>query len=193
MTNYMQKRLEEYGKTVEINGFRNVCVEDAKDLSKTLKDKIPVTCDAQLFDANLVATWQHLYFAVLNAVMNLNSARGISKSIAVETLLYASAQGQISRAIDFIGLKPNSKNAAIVIVCKDAESAEAAIKPASKLLGTEPDESVLVLTKAKISHIKKAFKISEAELDASMSRGINSEQAIVDLVVERVALLSTRI
>ena len=189
----MQKRLEEYGKTLQISGFRNVHVKDAKLFSNTLKDKLPVDCDFQLFDADLVATWEHLYFAVLNALMNLKGPLGISKSIAVETVLYASAQRQIRKAIEFMGLKPDSKNAAITVVCNHEESIEAAIKAASELLGAQSDDSVLELSEEKVNRIRKAFKISDAELDASKSRGANKEQALVDLIVERVALLSTRL
>lgn len=189
----MRSHLEEYGKFVEITGFRNVRVKDAKGLSKTLIDKFPVDCDVQFFDANLVATWQHLYFAVLNALMNIETERCISKSIAVETVLYASAQRQIRKAIDFIGLKPKSENAAIVVVCNNEESGGAVIEAASALLGAVPDESVLELSKAKANLIRNAFGIGEAELDASISRGVNKDQALVELVVERVALLSTRL
>jgi len=189
----MQRRLEEYGKTVEITGFRNVHIKDARDLSKTLKSKLPEDCEIQLFDADLVATWEHLYFAVLNALMNKKGTRGISKTTAVETVLYASAQRQIQKAIDFIGLKPDSKNAAIVVVSNNTESVEEGLKAAAELLGNQPDESVLELSKPKLSRIRKAFKISDLELSASMSRGVNLEQALVDLVVERVALLSTRL
>jgi tRNA threonylcarbamoyladenosine modification (KEOPS) complex Cgi121 subunit len=189
----MQRRLEEYGKTVEITGFRNVRVKDAKSLSQTLKDKLPPDCEVQLFDANLVATWEHLYFAVLNALMNLKSARGISRSIAVETVLYASSQRQIQKAIDFIGLKPNSENAAIVVVCANAESAKAALRTVAELVRAQPDESVLELSAAKIRRIRKAFIITKAELDAASARGVDFQNALVDLVVERVALLSTRL
>lgn len=189
----MQRRLEEYGKIVEITGFRNIRIKDGKSLSQALSGMLPRDCEVQFFDAALVATWEHLYFAVLNAVMNLKSTRGISKSIAVESVLYASAQRQIQKAIDFIGLKPDSENAAVVVICENAESLKAGLGAASKLVGAEPDDSVLKLSNAKVERIRKEFNITNAELLAAKARGVNCEQAIVDLVVERVALLSTRL
>ena len=96
---------------------------------------LPRDCEVQFFDAALVATWEHLYFAVLNAVMNLKSTRGISKSIAVESVLYASAQRQIQKAIDFIGLKPDSENAAVVVICENAESSRLGLELPPSLLG----------------------------------------------------------
>jgi tRNA threonylcarbamoyladenosine modification (KEOPS) complex Cgi121 subunit len=189
----MQRRLEEYGKTVEITGFRNIRIKDGKRLSQTLTGMLPRDCEVQFFDAALVATWEHLYFAVFNAIMNLKSTRGISKSIAVESVLYASAQRQIQKAIDFIGLKSDSENAAVVVICENAESVKAGLEAASKLIGAQPDESVLEMSKVKMVRLRKDFSITNAELYAAKARGVSDEQAIVDLVVERVALLSTRL
>lgn len=178
---------------MEITGFRNIHIKDCKSLSQTLTGMLPRDCEVQFFDAALVATWEHLYFAVLNAIMNLRSTRGISKSIAVESVLYASAQRQIQKAIDFIGLKPNCENAAVVIIGENAESVKAGLEAASKLVGAQPDDSVLELSKVKMGRIRKDFDITDAELCAATARGVSDEQAIVDLVVERVALLSTRL
>ncbi|HTY75414.1 MAG TPA: KEOPS complex subunit Cgi121 [Candidatus Nanoarchaeia archaeon] len=189
----MQKRLEEYGKTIEITGFRNIHIRDAKFISQTLTSRLNGDCEIQFFDADLVATWQHLYFAVLNAIMNLRSSRRISKSIAVETVLYACAQKQIQKAIDIIGLKPNCENAALVVICEDEASATAGLDKVSKFLGSMPDDSVLELSKLKIERIRKAFDITQTELTTASASGVNEEQALVDLVVERVALLSTRL
>jgi len=189
----MQKRLEEFGKTVEITGFRNVHIKDAKFISQTLMSKLSGHCEIQFFDADLVATWQHLYFAVINAIMNLRSSRRISKSIAVETVLYACAQKQIQKAIDIIGLKPSSENAALIAICEDETSAKDGLEEVSKFLGSIPDDSVLELSKLKIERIRKAFDITQTELTAAAASGANEEQALVDLVVERVALLSTRL
>jgi len=189
----MQRRLEEYGKIVEITGFRNAHIKDARSFSQILAGKLPTDCEVQFFDADLVATWQHLYFAVLNALMNLKSNRGISNSIAVETVLYASAQRQILKAINFIGLKPDSENAAMVVICENAESAKAGLDAAAKLVGAQLDESVLELTETKAKRIRKVFDISDEEINVAKTRSVGSEQALVDLVVERVALLSTRL
>lgn len=188
----MLKRLEAYMKFVEISGFRGVQIDDAKAFSNALLSKLPRGCEVQLFDADLVATWQHLYFAALNAAMNFKSKRGVSKSLAVETVLYASGQGQIQKAIDLIGLKFDSKNAAVVVICDKAESAAVGLEAVAKLLGAKPDESVLDLTPTKIVRIRKAFDISDAELEAVSARS-RGEAALIDLVVERVALLSTRL
>jgi tRNA threonylcarbamoyladenosine modification (KEOPS) complex Cgi121 subunit len=188
----MLKTIEEYQKTVEITGFRNVSISDAKKISQNLQSRLPSNCEIQLFDADLVATWQHLYFATINALMAFKNGRNISKSLAVETVLYASAQGQIQKAIEQIGVKPETKNVALLLICEKSESAKAGLEATAKLLGVQPDESVLELSQIKIERIRKVFDITYAELEAK-SANVGGEKVLVDLVVERVALLSTHI
>jgi tRNA threonylcarbamoyladenosine modification (KEOPS) complex Cgi121 subunit len=186
------KQLEEYGKFAEITGFRGVKVEDAKAFAETACKETPDDVKVQLFNADLIATWQHLYFSALNALSALKNKRNISKSLAMETALYASSQRQIKKAIDFIGLKPNTPNVAVLVLGGDADSVKAGVWSIAKLIGAEQDETVLELSEAKTKRIRAAFDVSDAEFEAVSSRS-DPGQALVDLVVERVALLSTRL
>ena len=188
----MLKPLEEYGKYVEITGFRNVAVGDAKAFMDVVCRDLPGGVEVQLFDAALVATWEHLYFAALNALMAFKNKRNVSKSLAVEMAVYASAQRQIKRAIDFIGLKPDSGNIAVVVLGADVASVEAGLSVVAKRLGAVPDDGVLELSEDKFRRIRAAFDVSDGELKAVSACG-DAEAALVDLVVERVALLSTRL
>ena len=187
----MLKRIEEYGKYVEITGFRNIQVEDAKSFLNAFAKNEVATFGVQLYDADKVATWQHLYFAALNALMAFRTKHNISKSIAVETVLFASAQRQIKKALDLIGVKPETKNIAVMIIAESPKSAKLGLSTVSKLLGVEADEGVLDLSQEKIQKIKKAFEISIDEFETFSSSDF--EQKLVDIVVERVALLSTKI
>jgi tRNA threonylcarbamoyladenosine modification (KEOPS) complex Cgi121 subunit len=188
----MLKYLEEDGKFVEITGFRNVKIKDAKDLLNVVRGETAQDAEVQFFDADLVASWQHLYFEVLNALMALRNNRNISKSAAVEVMLYASAQRQIKKAIDFIGVKSSSRNVAAVIISENACSSKAGLAAVTKFLSAEPDESVLELSKEKTQRIKCAFNISEVELETVTAKK-DAAQALVDSVIERVALLSTQL
>jgi tRNA threonylcarbamoyladenosine modification (KEOPS) complex Cgi121 subunit len=188
----MLKYLEEDGKCVEITGFRNAKIGNVKALLNAVRKQVPKGAEVQFFDADLVTSWQHLYFAVLNALMTFRNGRNISKSLAVEVLLYASAQRQIKKAIALIGVKRVSANVATVIISENGSSARMALSVVSKCIGAEPDEKVLELSEKKVQRIKLAFGISELELETSTVKD-NSEQALVDLVIERVALLSTKL
>jgi KEOPS complex subunit Cgi121 len=186
------KHIEEAGKYVELTGFRNVSVNDAEEFVKAAREETPQTAWIQFFDADLVATWQHLYFAVLNALLAFGNERNISKSVAMEVMLYASAQRQIRKAIQLIGVKRNSTKVAVVIIGENPDSVKAALSSVSKRVGAEPDETVLELTKEKTQRVRKAFEISAKELEAVREEE-NTKQALVDLVIERTALLSTQL
>jgi tRNA threonylcarbamoyladenosine modification (KEOPS) complex Cgi121 subunit len=110
----------------------------------------------------------------------------------MEVMLYASAQHQIRKAIELIGVKPDSANMAVVIIGETPASIKTVLSAVSKRIGAEPDETVLELSKGKMQSIRRAFDISERELETVMKKN-NLEQALVNLVIERMALLSTQL
>jgi tRNA threonylcarbamoyladenosine modification (KEOPS) complex Cgi121 subunit len=187
----MLKYIEEAEKYLEITGFRNLGIEDAEEFVKATRKVLPENAWIQFFDAGLVATWQHLYFAVLNALMAFRNGWNISKSVAMETMLYASARRQIQKAIDFMGVKCASADVAVVIIGESAESVKAVLSEVSKCVGEEPDDSVLEISKDKVDGIRDAFRITDVELEAVLEKD-DGEDALVDRVIERVALLPTQ-
>ena len=187
----MLKHLEEFGKHVAIAGFRDVKIADVEKFLDTVKSKIGLDLEFQFFDARLVATWQHLYFASLNALTAFKNKSNISKSLGVEIMLYASAQRQIRKAMELIGIKKGVSEIAVLVIGRDAESVNSALSCVAELLNAKRDDKVLMLSEEKIRALKKAFEISEIEIGTVMSKD-DLEKAVVDLVIERMALLSTR-
>jgi KEOPS complex subunit Cgi121 len=186
------EHIEETGKYVEITGFRNITIGDAKEFLKAVRKEKQQRVWIQFFDAGLVATWQHLYFAVLNALVAFKNERNISKSVVMETMLYSSAQRQIRKALQLIGVKRHSANVAVVIIGENPDAIQLVLSAVSTRVGAEPDETVLELTKEKTQRIRKIFGISAKELEAVMENK-NEKQALVNLVIEKMALLSTQI
>jgi tRNA threonylcarbamoyladenosine modification (KEOPS) complex Cgi121 subunit len=189
----MLKHLEEDGKFVEISGFRDIQIEDPTHFLSAVRKALPNNVEVQFFNADLVASWQHLYFAIANALMAFRTERNVSKSIAVEVALYASAQRQITKAIERIGVTKDTANVAMIVVCESEDSAKATLKAVAKRLVKEPDEKVLELSPEKIKLIKRVFGISDVELEAVAGAKDNAAEALVDAVIERVALLSTQL
>jgi tRNA threonylcarbamoyladenosine modification (KEOPS) complex Cgi121 subunit len=184
----MRYVFEEYGRYAEITGYRGVAFERAEAYLKSHR-KQKSALELQFFDADLVATPEHLYFAVLNALQAFKAKTNCSKSVAVEAMLYASAQRQISRAIEHIGVKPESRNLAVAIVGEDEKQVEKQLIALSEYFGCAPDVTVLQLTEPKKRRIKVAFQVSDEEMGTQKT---TAEAALVDLVVERMALLSTQ-
>lgn len=175
---------------MEITGFRNMNVKDAEEFVKAARKELPESAWVQFFDAGLVASWQHLYFAVLNALLAFKNGRNISKSVVMEAMLYASTQRQIRKAIDFMGVKCAVADIAVVVIGKNAETVEELLSAVSKYLGKKPDDTVLEISENKAKIIRQAFRVTETELEAVLER---NDEALVDLVIERVALLSTQL
>ncbi len=186
----MLKKLPEFRKLLIITGFRKVRIGSFDGFLNKVRKNTPPHVTLQFFDADLVADWQHLYFAAYNALTAFKHKRTISKSLGMEILLYASAQHQIARATEIIGVKPSSLNLAVVIISGRARSANLALSAISRQVNSEPDESVLELSSHKVARIRKTFEINDAELVVMRMRRQLSE-ALVDLVIERMALLST--
>ena len=79
---------------------------------------------------------------------------------------------------------------AVTIIGSDPKQIETLLKTLTACVGVEPDESVLELTKEKETKIRRAFQITDEELKTVKG---TKEKAIVDLVIEHVALLSTQL
>jgi tRNA threonylcarbamoyladenosine modification (KEOPS) complex Cgi121 subunit len=146
----------------------------------------------QFFDASLIAGWEHLYFAALNALNAFKSRNNVSNSVAMETLLYASAQRQIKEALELIGIKPGTQHVAVLIMSQTQKQADGVLRTVSQLLGDKLDDSVLALTDDKTDGIRKMFEISDAELEAKLQREGLEKQTLMDMVLEHMALLVTQ-
>jgi len=174
------------GKYLIVEGFKNVKVCNVDKFLNLIRDK-GENCHVQVLDASLVAGFEHIYFAVLNALKSFESGMNISKNLPVEILLFASGQDQIKRAIEILGVKPTSNKVILVIVANNRYEALSALNNILGVLGGERDQSLIELTDEKIPNIMKRFNISEAELEACM-RG-SFREALKSIMIERAALL----
>ena len=188
----MQYLLEEYGKYAEITGYRNVKFEKAEAFLKANRKETPQNVDVQFFDAQLIATQEHLYFAALNALLAFHNKTNISKSLAMETMLFASAQRQIQKAIQRCGITPQTATMAVIVIGEDPTQLKTMLESISTCFGVEPDEQVLEMSNFKEHKIVETFQITDPELKTVMKNG-NREEAVVNLVIERVALLATQL
>ncbi|MCK5592740.1 hypothetical protein KAI31_01425 [Candidatus Bathyarchaeota archaeon] len=187
----MIKKLEDFNKYVAIAGFKNVKINDVNNFFSQVRKKAK-DIHIQLFDAKLIAGWEHLYFAALNALRAFEGKLNISNSLAVEALLYASAQRQISKAVDLLGIKPESLHVAVLVIAETKQGANAALEIVSQLMPGECDDSVLELIDEKVEDIRRLFGISDLELEAKLEKKGLEKEALIDLVIEHVALLVTR-
>jgi KEOPS complex subunit Cgi121 len=183
------KYIGEFGKHVSITGFRNANIKNVEEFLKIIRKEKTADVEIQFFDAELVATWQHLYFAVLNALTAFKNKRNISKSLTMEIMIYASAQHQIRKATELLGIKPATSNIAVLMIAGKAEDMKLALSTVLKHVKAQKDDTVLEMSVEKEKIIQNTFGISDLELETVM-KGNNLEKTLVDLVIERMALLA---
>lgn len=125
-----------------------------------------------LFDADKTAGKEHILAAAEHAKRAFESKTNISRSLAMEILLYASGQRQCSLASRF-GLHKGENNVYVLILGGDEEAAKPELL---NLISEGPVDF------PKIETLQSEFGITDDEL------AVTGTERITELVVERVAL-----
>ncbi len=185
----MKSYIIEHRKHIIITGFRDVRIDVANALLEKAKDNNCQNTIIQFFNGNLVATWEHLYFAALNALNAFASQKNISRNITIEMMLYASTQRQIIKAIEFMGVKNGVGNVAIAAIDNNKHRLETSVEAIKDYFGKQPDDRVLDLSPSKINRVSKAFRVTDTEIETIAGKS-SLEQTLVELIIERMALLS---
>jgi tRNA threonylcarbamoyladenosine modification (KEOPS) complex Cgi121 subunit len=183
--------IKEFDKYVEITGFKNAHIKNIDQFLYQVNKRKPSDAEIQFFDGEAIATWQHLYFAALEALVAFQNGKNLSKSVAMESMLYASAQTQIKIATKTIGIMPSTRNVSVLIISDAKKSVRKTLQLTSKMLEAKPDDSVQELTTRKERVIRMRFRISRTELETTKRKSATGN-AMVDLVIERMALLANR-
>ncbi|MGQ9565770.1 MAG: KEOPS complex subunit Cgi121 [Candidatus Bathyarchaeales archaeon] len=186
----MIRRLTDFNMYVAIAGFREAKISDVNRFFRSPLKEISNATTVQFFDAQFIATWQHLYFAALNALTAFANKTNISKSLAVETLLFASAQRQIRKATSMMGITPKTSEVAVLIIGENKKTILNTLKNIQKILSAKRDDGVLEIHPEKITKIKQFFNVSAEEFSAKLEKKGFENCALVDLVIEHVALLA---
>jgi len=170
---------------VSIAGVKDVQVKDVDELLEKLR-RVSSPHSFQLFDAEKVAGWKHLYSAAINAVKAVQTSSAISKSLDVEILLYAACLDQISKAFRTMGISRKSSDIAILCMEKSSITTMKNIHNLIEILG-EPDDAVLEVNQTKYELLMEDFEISKQEIETV---GGDKYAALSKLIIEKGALLS---
>lgn len=139
-------------------------------LNKISKDKGVVI---QAFDADKLASEEHIRFAVGKAMNSFKAGRNIANDLAKEIMLYAAGTRQINRAMK-LGVHNGDNNIVLVAIGEVIDlSAFNEITP----------KPVLQYDSSKNDALLEIFNITKEELKAA---GVDK---IPELVIERVALV----
>ena len=158
------------------------------DINKTLAelDKKVSSTVFQLFDADKIADQYHLYYAAANAFYAMENGGNISNKLDVETLLYASTQNQISKAIKLIGVSEKTKRIAVVVISEQENDSTAT--EIADYLG-DLDDKALEIDQEKFEALKKLYEITDTAIETV---GCDRYKALTSLITEKSTLISLR-
>ena len=145
--------MKEYNKelanldNVEILGFTG----EIESIPKTLEQVENIRnscCDVgiiQLMNADAIAGKEHLQQGVIHAINAFKRGENLAKDLGIEILIRTSAQRQISKAFDILGLEEGKMNIAVVMFdCPDYFIDELSAMFVRNDAVLEADESILI-------------------------------------------------
>lgn len=153
---------------VKVLGFR----ASIQSVSHTLDLIDEIKADGeiiQLLNADSIVSKNHIMHGVNQAFLAFDRGENLAKDISVEIVLRCSAQRQISKAFEILGLKEGEMNlCAILINCRDYADELSEIFTL--------DDSVLIADDEKLIEI---YKISSQELE-----NLSVEEIIIDRITK---------
>jgi tRNA threonylcarbamoyladenosine modification (KEOPS) complex Cgi121 subunit len=185
--------LSQDGKYAMVSAFRPRAGVDLASLLGDVRMALP-RVELQFFENGRVAGADHLRFAAINALHAFKNEINISRSLAMETLLYASAQRQIDVALERLGVTSSSETVGLVAFVDKKADTVALANDLPRLLSTVLDDSLLNdLPDDKAHTIMKVYGVDTVELEAVRASGQAEKEALKKAIAERIALLSTKI
>ena len=155
---------------LEILGFRATITS----VNDTLSQINEIKKDGeiiQLLNADAIVSKNHIVHGVNQAFLAFERGENLAKDISVEIALRCSAQRQISKAFNILGLKEGEMNlVAILINCNDYTDELSSIFTL--------DESVL---SPDSENLMKVYKISDVEVE---------KMSLEDIIIDRITKLT---
>ena len=147
----------------------------------------------QLVDLDRVPGQRYLKLATVNAEKSFHSKQPIAKSLAMELLLYISAEKQIVRALKHVGITAETRRIAAVAVSADHDQVLAVANFLSEALGQTSEDALLDdWSPLRDQNVRSGFDIGRKEIDAIIQKNETESTAVERLAVERSAMLAAK-
>ncbi|WP_455368234.1 KEOPS complex subunit Cgi121 [[Eubacterium] cellulosolvens] len=186
----MIKSLDEYDQILLIEGLVSKKTINYDELMQTLKRKSSDVM-IQLFDSNLILGYDHILFSVLNALKGKKNNKMISEDLPMEILVYASAQRQINKSIEMLGVRKDSRRIVLIALSKSEKRLYDLRDLISKMQDPYIDDSLFNMWNSEMARtIKTMFKISNSEVKSVKRKNYSDRKIFEELIIEKMALLS---
>lgn len=124
----------------------------------------------QLLNADSIVSKNHIIHGVNQAILAFERGENLAKDLSVEVVLRCSAQRQISKAFNILGLKEGNMNLCAVLINCDNEYTD----ELSELFTF--NENVF---NPDVDYLMKIYKISDGELE-----NMSLEEVIIDMITK---------
>lgn len=172
-----------------IQGFRDARIVSPEKALQDLRESFD-GIELQLLRADRIAGVEHMLFAARNAVDSFKGKDRRAKHLSMEFLLFVTGEHQIVEAIKLLGVSESIAELALVGLSERNVDSAALIDRATKVLRGILDDSVLgVETTKKMEDLKKAYHISDKQLNAARMPGETESSLLKRLVIERSTVL----
>ncbi|MBS7257220.1 MAG: hypothetical protein KIG63_02075 [Methanobrevibacter sp.] len=155
---------------IQILGFKGTInsIGETLDYIDSIKEDGEII---QLLNADSIVSKNHIIHGVNQALLAFDRGENLANDLSVEIALRCSAQRQISKAFNILGLKEGEMNLCVILI-----NSKDHFEELSKIF--TPDDSVFDLDE---SNLIKIYKISDDEI-------IN--MSLEDIIIDRIAKLT---
>lgn len=155
---------------IQILGFKGTInsIGETLDYIDSIKEDGEII---QLLNADSIVSKNHIIHGVNQALLAFDRGENLANDLSVEIALRCSAQRQISKAFNILGLKEGEMNLCVILI-----NSKDHFEELSKIF--TPDDSVFDLDE---SNLIKIYKISDDEI-------IN--MSLEDIIIDRIAKLN---
>ncbi|TFG31496.1 hypothetical protein EU528_06060 [Candidatus Thorarchaeota archaeon] len=169
----------------ENRNSRGLNTEGLLDLAKSLSHSVLAV---QFLNSTMIIDEFHLLSGAQNAVNALNGDYMISRSLDVEIVLYTSAQRQIGRALDILGVTDQMPIIGIICIDEDEKKVRNCLVSAAKEVGEEISP-MFAPAPEKILSLMEIYGITELEMKQFTNEDdlTSRTQALSKCIVSRVS------
>ncbi len=169
----------------ENKNSRGLDTDKLLELAKSLSESV-LAC--QFLNSMMIVDEMHLLSGAQNAANALKGDYMISRTLDVELVVYVSAQRQIGRALDIMGVTDELSSVGIVCIDEDEKKVRECLMGITEKVGEE-NSPMFSPTAEKIRSLMQNFGITELELEQFNDSDdlANRNQALSKCVVSRVS------
>ena len=157
-----------YMDNIQILGFKGTInsIGETLDYIDSIKEDGEII---QLLNADSIVSKNHIIHGVNQALLAFDRGENLANDLSVEIALRCSAQRQISKAFNILGLKEGEMNLCVILI-----NSKDHFEELSKIF--TPDDSVFDLDE---SNLIKIYKISDDEII-----NMSLEDIIIDIIAK---------